>query len=229
MANDQPERFCIVTVVVGKDFTQQFQWTFPPMQSYADHLGAELIVLSGNRCPHWAIENKFRVANIIRLFDRTLFLDVDVFVRNDAPNIFDEVPVGCIGVLDELQLFNYAPWAYRYIVMDEVRQSQGMQPAKVTRSFNSGVIVFDREHAELFDPPKHPLPKHWCAEQNLLTARIEEANTPVYPLERKWNCLWNADGFMDQHSQAHFVHLNGCNPIQRIDLLKQLAANGRIG
>lgn len=220
------ESRCIVTFVHGKLYERQFSITGPRMKSYATKLNADFIVIKDDVCPRFVLENKFRASEYFKKYDRSLFLDTDVFIRDDSPDIFNYVPKNSIGILDELTS-NLGVDMSKWIVIDEICESERISKFAVKRSFNSGVMVFCRELAHLFDPPENQLPDHWCAEQNLLTARIEDQKIKVFDLSLKWNCLWNSRNFVKEYMKSHFVHFNGCKG-NCVDHLMELDIHGRL-
>lgn len=208
----------LVTFVHGNYYEQMFEINEKVFKNYARKIKAELVVIRNDEAPNYILENKFRASEIFKQFDRSLFLDVDVFVRNNSPNIFEIVPKGFLGILDELKYLGFT----EHLVINEVRESQKLPLKPILKSYNSGVMVFDKEHAFLFEPPEERLPQSWCAEQNLLTIRIEENKIPVFELDTTFNCLYNYKYFTDKIEESFFIHFNGCPFDKRIKNLKQM-------
>ena len=92
----------VVTIAIGSDYAQFAKLTHPTIKAYADKIGADFLcieekALSGND-PQW---EKFQVANCLEKYDRVIYIDSDVIVRNDTPNLFEIVPETQLGMFEE--------------------------------------------------------------------------------------------------------------------------------
>ena len=85
----------ILTIVSGEKYEKIWEKTQPFFVDYAEKCDAELIVLKGYEgmslpSPHWL---KFSIHELLKKdFDRIAFIDADILIRKDSPNIFDIVP-----------------------------------------------------------------------------------------------------------------------------------------
>ena len=52
------------------------------MQRYAHREGADLVVITDDHVAAYPIGNKFAVQHVAASYDRTLFIDVDVWIRD---------------------------------------------------------------------------------------------------------------------------------------------------
>lgn len=220
----------IVTFVNGKHYEQLFAITGPRIESYAERIGAELHVIearTGSR--EHVLTNKMRASALFRKYERSLYVDSDVFIRESSPSIFDEVPRGKLGAVNELVHLADSPKKPRNQLIASVLKSQGAKRCVVRPYINAGVFVIDQEHGHLYDPPARPLPKAWCSEQALFSYRISRHRVPFHELGLEWNCMFNCRAFRAKQHSAHFIHLNGCKPIERrVTAMEELERLGHV-
>jgi hypothetical protein len=104
------ERCALVTLVAGAKFTNAFRNHFyPRLREYADRHGLDLVVVSRDldasprgaaRSPSW---QKLLVHTTpeARGYGRLAWVDADVMIRPDAPDVFAAVPEGKVGAVDD--------------------------------------------------------------------------------------------------------------------------------
>lgn len=206
---EQKHDLAIVTHAAGANYERCREISRPSISSYADRIGADLVELSGDVFPAWKLANKFRAAAVAKRYKRTLWLDVDVIVSDNAPSIFDEIPADHWAIFDEMlcSATQSTPGWERHQTR-LVCESQGMPPVDLKWSGNGGVLLIPQRWAHCYEPPAKPTPTHWCAEQQLLTARLQAENVPVHLLDWKWNCL-RTGRYWQRRREAWFTHFNG--------------------
>jgi hypothetical protein len=91
----------LITVATGKS-SAVARITRPAMETYARFIGADFVTLD-NRTQTWPLAEKFRIGHFASRYERTLYLDADVFVRDCAPDIFETVPAGAIALHNDFQ------------------------------------------------------------------------------------------------------------------------------
>src|SRR5262245_34503117 len=88
----------VVTLAVGGKERQLLEVSGPSMAAYARRIGADWHVIDGEPIqPAYPMEDKFRIHGFLTFYDRVLYLDADVMVGDDAPNLFDLVPETHVG------------------------------------------------------------------------------------------------------------------------------------
>lgn len=200
----------VLTAAVGDKFERISKLTLPTIASYAKKINAECIVLSeehmnGEISPHWL---KFKIYDYLKKYNRIIFLDSDLIVRSDTPNLFDLVPE------DKFGIFNEAGFTNRYPCIDELIQVYGFIPPKKTeiKYYNSGVMVLSRKHREIFRPPKDYKPLvNSFGEQTFLNYRIQSNGDQVQELDFNFNrmsCLDMPTGL--NRLSSYIVHYAGC-------------------
>jgi hypothetical protein len=170
------ERRAVVSMAIGDKFDELAALSIPGQISYARRLNAEHIVL---RRPLLGAHSPFfEIFQIHRLFDdyaRILYLDLDVLVRDDCPDLFTLVPAHALGVFFESRLVDREA---------EIRYVQALWPALgwVGDYFNNGVLVAGRAHRELF-AADGVFPRGLrFADQTVMNYRAVAAGTPMHDI-----------------------------------------------
>jgi len=200
--------------------------TAESMKRYAAKCGADFIAIT-NCTQDWPLAEKFRLAHYAGYYERVLFLDSDVFVRNSAPNIFEEVPAGVVAMHDDtpslLRSGNGVEWLRSELEI--ICKSQKWSPQMAAFCLNSGVVLFDGADAGIWSPPEYPFPTFHCAEQDVVQIRAAATNR-IFFLNEKWNWQYWVNPTLAGIEHAHFVHLSGMsqsNPTMQIPILRALA------
>ena len=185
-------KLAIVTAIFGDSHTKLGNFTIPIMRQYASQIGADLIVLRGrkfmDRSPYW---EKMRIREVLHTYERVLWMDVDVIIHPKAPSIFDDCPPGSFGAFDEGKVFvdresNLKPESAFYGI-----------PLNLGRSFsyfNSGVMVADRSHADIFIQPERTMPNSIMPDQTYLNLKVQASDFPFVDLTSRWNGLHSIHG-----------------------------------
>ncbi len=198
-------------------------WSRPLMQRYCDRFGLDYVEIRDTAFSFKGVDpdynylnfEKFQAFDALSRYERILRLDTDVLISPAAPNIFDQVPESCMGVVYE-DCGNKAE--KRHADMEEVaREFQG-SPWNRHRYFNSGVMVVSRRHRDVFrltpqdrraiESGRLGRPK----EQNLCNWKVREAGCPIHELDYRFNHMrmfserWNG---APHRLGSYFVHYAG--------------------
>ena len=87
----------IVTISCGDFYRRMAAISHPTIKAYADKLGADFIVwddYDGHTMPHY---QKLELGKLLRQYERVLYIDTDILVRDDAPDIFAARAGGLAG------------------------------------------------------------------------------------------------------------------------------------
>lgn len=217
-----PKRDRAVCVIpANKTAKENWEVTGLRIQEYARKLDADLVVLDDDRIPYWPMGNKFRAAWVAEHYRQTLYLDCDVIVRRDAPNVFELVPENHWGVVDELPTV-IASGNGDGFRLNLSAIAQAMRKPTANKVPNGGVFVIPGANAAIYKPPKVALPNHWYLDELVLASALTDQ--PTTWLGDEWNlCHYSGDRFQQRKNQAWFLHLNGMTPHEaRLDYLKEL-------
>lgn len=139
----------IVTVCIGEEFLELSKLTHPTLKSYADKINADFIVLDTCKTtPHW---EKFRINDLLNKYDRIIYLDTDLIVRDDCPDLFDIVPYNQIGA------FNEAKFVQREYSLIETARAYDIDPSMINwngKYYNTGVMVLSKCHKRFIIKPE---------------------------------------------------------------------------
>ena len=207
----------LITVAIGEEALEIFSLTEPYLRAYARKCNAQFIVLK-NRTQNWWGLEKFRVQHFSKFFERTLFLDCDLVVTADAPDLFDIVPEGYVALHDDWDRLTIRD----FVEIDAkiFRETQS-RPYLDARVFNSGVVLFDREHSNIWEPPPRPFGVTHTSEQAWVEQNIRHSKYPLYFLGEEWN---NQYWFGEDFKQPSFVkHMASAGHAERIKFFSQWA------
>jgi hypothetical protein len=183
-------KLAIVTLVSSPAWEQLAETTLPSQRAYALRLGAEFIVLGAGPFAHRHYD-KWQLYDLLSRYDRVVYLDADVIVRPDCPDLFATVPAHCVGGENELVSFpDQARHLARFVA------NMGFSPLPCPFYLNGGVLLVSRIHRELFRAPEAVLSELPWPEQNHLNARLISEQIPVHFLPPSFN---------DRHRQRHYL------------------------
>lgn len=209
----------VITIATGKA-REWLRVTEDSMQAYARNWGADFVALKDTTQGWWGLE-KFRVHEFAKQYEETLYLDADVLVTKAA--LADEYWLpqwSSLGMHNEYGYLPSASWvkpSWR-----EVAKCLGayMSPPMET-SLNSGVVYCRREYADVWHPPKLPIPTSHVAEQVVVGMNFLKFECETHELPEGMNLqVWNPR-FEELLPTAAFVHASGRD--KKLELLKTLA------
>lgn len=198
----------VVTVAIGAEFREIAALTHPFMAGYASRIGADFVSL------HRQAENpyleKLRLGDYLGLYERVLFLDTDVIVRPDCPDLFQLVPADCFGAW---LASNHSPQFDREI--EQLQQQLGNIGWQKTY-FNSGVMVASRQHREAFAPVTASY--HEPFDQGLLNYRVQKLGYRIFDIGHRFNHTGVASLTADRF-ESYIIHFAGLKQ-QRLDAIR---------
>jgi hypothetical protein len=199
----------IVTICIGDEFKKLSVLTHPTIKAYADRLGAEFIVIdSCKTTPHW---EKFQICNLLNTYDRVIYLDTDLIIREDCPDLFDVVPYNKMGGFNEAK---FVPREYSLI---ETAQAYGIDIGNINwngKYYNSGVLVVSKCHKYFFKKPEKEFSNFY--EQGYLNLKIaidesrrKQEESLMYDLSYKFNRMTCLDISGEVRHASYIIHYAG--------------------
>lgn len=207
----------IISIATGQDATDLSAITFPRFERYADFVGADFIAVRDNRSPLYPLANKFRVGAITANYRRTIFLDSDVWLRSTVGNLFELFPPGRVWMHPDVERFPGEEWAIKR--SEQLGIEQDIKP-NFSRVFNTGVVIFDQEHRDIWSRPPKPMATDHVSEQ--VWIENQALNHGVGNLHWQFNCQWYWRNFRDLEPHAKVVHLANCPHTERMTRLRKL-------
>lgn len=225
VSTDEPNsgKRLVITVATGHKFHELLDVTEPLMRAYSARIGADFVALRNETQSWWGLE-KFRVKKFARAYDRTLFVDCDVILRSETPDMFSLVPPGSVGLHQDYPHLTQDAWLKTEWAA--VMASQGVPRVLPEQScLNTGVVVCDKSTAYIWDAPPRPLPGQHCDEQLWIESTIRTFGVPVVELHSSLNCQWWMRDFAKREPLSSVVHLANCPIDERTAMAKRLAGN----
>lgn len=208
----------LVTVATGNTYTRLLTLTRPGFEAYAAKCKADYIEVTNVTSDQWQME-KFRIGELAKQYEQTLFVDSDCVILPNCPDLFD-LP-GLRMHDDRLELMQRPSgieWAQPEY--DSVMASQGLLSKPLKRIWNSGVVQCTRETASVWDHPPNRLPDSHCSEQFWVQYQAEKLG--VMPLDVRCNFQWWFQDFADRVAEAWIVHF--ANAPNRFETIKAFLA-----
>ena len=237
----------IYQVAVGKP-SKLYEHCIESVGNYATKIGSDHIVLTspklrikpdpfnsgrsreswekyGGYLPIYEKENAF---DYLEQYDKIAIIDADIYIRPDAPNIFDEfsddAAFGAVVERDmpiedwyEKKIVNYS-----YMQYERLHDFGGINfdPNELGYEFcNMGMILLNCQNFKPYlqgQTPKEFLMRSefkdfvdgvgtwkWSTDQTLLNFFIKKYRVPLQKMHWKWNGLFTANNKIDE---CHFIH-----------------------
>jgi len=196
----------VAMVAIGELYQKLAEITRPRVERYASRIGAAFTCLSkpsfsDGRHPVW---EKLRLRDLLKDYDRVAFIDTDCLVRETCPDLFAVVKKGRFGAVEEASRGFLTGGQYRAHVESYLKLVRGI-PWYPGWYINTGVLVFDRAHAEILQDPPIWL-NHHLAEQNWINATLawKRPTVEFMPPELNWFHYGHPDA-----AKAHIIHYVG--------------------
>jgi hypothetical protein len=219
----------IVTICFGEKFKEISEITHPTIKKYADKIKADFIILNENNqyitnksFPQW---EKFAFFYLLNKYDRILYLDTDLIIREDCPNLFDKVPYNQIGA------FNEAKFVSREYYLLDTARAYNIDTSKIiwnSKYYNTGVLIISKCHKYLFEKPI--LEYNNFYEQSYLnlifaieeTHRTKEDTPLMYDLSYIFNRMTCLDITGEPRYASFIIHYAGYHYFLSLEDLKSL-------
>jgi len=191
----------IVTLCIGNDFEQLARLTHPLMRAYAEDLRADFHIINKPKLNISPIHyEKYQLARFLDQYERVLFVDTDVVIRPNSPDIFELVPSDMFGAYlasEHSDCHNASLQA----IQDELGDLDWRMDY-----FNSGVMVLSHVHKALFDF------NYGCFngfyEQTQLNYNLQKLKLPFYNIGFQYNHV-QLIGEPISKGTSHFIHYAG--------------------
>lgn len=225
----------MVTVLIGTRHNNIAELSHPTQKAYAHRHGLDYIVYDskeytvygsdGSRSvieqccpvvtgktapmlsnPAFGAYNKLNVFELLEHYDRIVYIDTDIIVRDDAPNIFDVVPSDKVGMMCETGLLGND----RAQLMQEWSQKHNADISDWNgQYYNTGVMVMSRGHEKVLNGCEHFYDDTFF-EQTPINMNIIDYKIPMHELPYSFNRTSFMDFQMDEprHS-SYFIHYAG--------------------
>ena len=139
----------ILMIAVGDTYKKIAEYTHPIIEQYAKRIGADFIVVKESQCstPHW--EKFLAIYNYLNKYERILYLDTDVIIRNDCPDLFKIVPSNKLALFNEMPFTNQRNQS----LYEACKEYNITLPKWNGKYYNTGVMLIPRHFKQLFKKP----------------------------------------------------------------------------
>lgn len=207
----------VITVCIGQKYEEMAKLTHPTLKAYATRIGADFIVIDKRAYPNEVPigYEKLQFKKYLETYDRMIQMDTDLIVRPDTPSLFLFVPEGQIGA------FNESEWIpLRLKEFKEGIKAFGLSAPKFEKQYyNTGVMVFDKSHAALFDEP-HEFVSHYY-EQTYLNIQMARHQFTMRNIGFQFNRMTHMDQHVKDHRlESYIVHYAGAPSGEALSVIK---------
>ena len=208
----------VLTLAIGDDYSRMSKLTHPTIKAYAKKINADYLCIDktsiSDTSPHW---EKFQIHDLLEKYDRILYFDTDLIIRDDCDNLFDIVSEDSLGI------FNEAPFTNRSIelMIDICNKYNITLPDWNGKYYNSGVMIISKIHRDLF---KKPEIEHFSFyEQSYLNMMIAHLKIKIFNLRYVHNRMTCMDAFTGEERHAsQIIHYAGYPSLEFvIDIIKK--------
>jgi len=191
---------------------------------FATNRSKESYEKHGGFLPIYEKENAFAY---FKSYDQISIIDADIYIRDTAPNIFDDVVDADFGAVIERSMPITPQYANK--IKGYTRMQYGMNPLNKlfdwnentgANFYNMGMMVMNKSFSKYLNdqtpmqflrrPEFKPFIDgqgawKWSTDQTLLNVFVKESGMKCKDLDWKWNALYTA---IPDHKikEAHFVH-----------------------
>lgn len=188
-------RRLIFTIISGNFHKFLGTLTHPQMAAYAKRVGAEFKVIEvpaeqSSACC-W---EKYRIVHLLREYERVLYLDTDVFVKDGAEDIFEAVPADRFGAFNEIpNMTEFINMIYAAFLR-EIGVNGGKEKKYLAAPyFNAGVMLASRGQEKAFLYPGHPAAfEHdwdYYGDQSTMNFNVARFGVPWFDITPRFNLM----------------------------------------
>ena len=207
----------VLTVSIGDHHRKISEHTIPTIQKYAKRIGADFEVITdpnpsykinGLESPDMMSFQKLSIYDYLGKYKRIIYLDIDLIIREDCPNLFDIVPQSHIGAMNEVKFEHRSSFV-------EVLKNYGEDLVKDwdQKYYNCGVLVVSRQHRQVFRFPRSGV---GFGSSNYFNLRFIEEKCKIQELDWRFNRISTMDKFLGKSRlDSYIIHYAGA-PVDMI-------------
>lgn len=194
----------VFTISIGDYYKEISKYTLSYLENYAKKIGADFLNVDEHN-PEYITQkwNKFLIHKLLNDYKRIIYLDIDMIIREDCPNLFDVVPETQLG------MFNEGRYTARFEYLEQASKYYNEPLKKWNGKFyNSGVMVISRKHKQIFKLPKGI--DFVETDQPFINLRILNDGIDMFDLDWKFNRMDILDKFCGiSRLDSYIVHYAG--------------------
>lgn len=214
----------VTSICFGAGNRQMRNLTFPAMLDYADRIGADFVNITagyGQRFLGNIYYEKLQIIDLLDQYDRVIYIDTDIIIAPDCPNLASIVPVDHIGVAVASRYSDFHNQANNEIqkTLGEIEWRREQRDPRIFQSFNAGMMVLSSQYrdalrqampaAEIWCRYQGPLdPRTLLNDQTVLNYTVQKYRIPILDLGYRFNHT-NARGSTSDRFSSHIIHYAG--------------------
>jgi len=202
--------------------------THPIIKKFCNIWGADFVVLCGESvCERGERRNHYRIMDLWGLFesyDRILSLDSDIIINRNCPNIFEEVPIDCIGTVFEDRGTRRLARYKRILSIQDKHGDVGWRDGYI----NTGVFLSSKQHRNIYTSINGD---YWLGEGEddvHIGYKIRKEGYKIKELDYRWNHMtmfsegWN--NYRDRFD-SYIIHYAGSGKFDEKDRMSQIMSD----
>ena len=189
-------------------FEEISELTHPNIKKYADKIKADFVVIKDKKLSKdYFHYEKFQLKDYFKHYTRILYLDSDIIIRQDCPNLFEHVPEHLLGIYNEAK---FSKINYVRIMSEACKTYNIALPKWEGQFYNTGLLVLSRLHRNIFDYPDIEIGE-WLNEfkyyeQPYINLKIISEGHKTKDLSYKFNrCSGDVDQLSGEHRLSSFI------------------------
>jgi lipopolysaccharide biosynthesis glycosyltransferase len=204
---------CIFQVAIGDK--PIYKKSSDSVRKYCNKHDIEYIVKTNNDYVHPAL-NKLYIGELLKTYDKVLYIDSDIIVSENAPNFFEKHNKNRLYILDEYSqwLFNPLPETnYKIPLIHNMKSLISNffnYEWKSLVYYNTGVMLFNKSHKKIFKEFNVLLWQNnpelrTCYEQTYFNYIIDKLKIKIQSLNYDWNHMIINNNDWD-NEKSYFKH-----------------------
>lgn len=184
--------------------SQMYERSLETIKYYAKKIGADLIIQTKKRINHPQYVphmERFNLKEVLKKYDRVLYLDNDILITKDAPDIFEKYPdPNSVYMYNQARIKSYDDRLSK--IKEIIRQELDFWYRTGDRLsyFNTGVILVSRPNGRFFTIGDDYF--FYVYEQGYLNYILMKNKVKISELDHKFNHLIK----MHKDKNGYFLH-----------------------
>lgn len=204
----------IATLAVGDEANSIARYSLPLIEAYARRCGADLLQLQASSLSDDfnIFYEKFQLGPLLERYRRILYVDVDILILPDSPDVFALAPEDHFAAVSVDPVFRRGERS-RSMTQQVLGPVDWRHPY-----FNAGLMLVSRGQQALFTPGEDMM-RHWHEgaaalgegsfhDQDLFNYRLNALGLPFHDLGRAFN-FTRAWGDFHRRFGQNFIHYAG--------------------
>lgn len=210
----------LITISTGKEFNQLCQYTHKTLIRYAIKYDFDFQIINNYRKhikPGFA---KFEIKELLNKYKQIVYIDSDIIIRPDSPNILDSYKPGTFMAYPEYNELDkeqpeycerkkaFADYCTYYCSIIQAWQVPNLKDFHwYGKYYNTGVFVVDKECIQVFEEPVIEV-DHF-QEQSHINFNIAYNNIPTTDLYHGFNSMGVNHYKFTNEDNKWFIHFAG--------------------